>query len=92
MQVNRYFEDHVVSVGFENNDGTQSVGVMQPGTYTFATSQHETMTVITGSLTIKRDSDAEFVVFSAGSQFEVPTHQEFEVQVQTPTAYLCHYA
>ncbi len=92
MQVNRYFDDGVVSIGFDSNQGKQSVGVMQPGHYTFATSQHETMSVITGALTIKRKADADFQTFQPGSQFEVPAEQEFDVKVDEPTAYLCHYA
>lgn len=92
MQVNTYFNDHVMSIGFENSAGTQSAGVMQPGTYVFDTSKHETMTVISGALTIKRESDEDFVTFEAGQSFEVPANQDFDVQVSEPTAYLCHYA
>ena len=30
MQVNRYFDDQVLSLGFENSNGQSSVGVMAP--------------------------------------------------------------
>lgn len=92
MQVNRYFDDKVLSIGFENQAGQQSAGVMQPGRYVFDTSKHETMTVVSGALTIKRESDDDFVTFTAGQSFEVPANQDFDVQVDEPTAYLCHYA
>lgn len=92
MNINRYFDDQVLSIGFDNQAGNQSVGVMQPGNYVFDTSKHETMTVVTGSLTIKRESDAQPVTFNAGESFEVPANQDFDVQVSEPTAYLCHYA
>lgn len=92
MQVNHYFNDQVLSIGFENAAGTQSAGVMQPGEYVFDTSKHETMTVISGALTIKREGDADFVTFNAGDSFEVPAGQDFDVRVSEPTAYLCHYA
>lgn len=92
MQVNRYFDDNVLSIGFENSAGQQSAGVMLPGDYVFGTSQDETMTVMSGALTIQRQSDADSVTFSAGQSFEVPKDQEFKVHVSEPTAYLCHYA
>lgn len=92
MQVNRYFDDRVLSIGFENQAGTQSAGVMQPGEFVFGTRQDETMTVVSGALNIKRASDADFITFEAGQSFEVPKDQEFQVLVKEPTAYLCHYA
>lgn len=92
MQVNRYFDDNVLSISFDNQAGQQSAGVMQPGSYVFDTSKHETMTVVSGALTIKRESDEEFVTFTAGQSFEVPANQDFQVQVDEQTAYLCHYA
>ena len=92
MDISRYFDDQVLSIGFNNQAGQQSVGVMQPGQYVFATSQHETMTVVTGALAIKREADAEQITFQAGQSFEVPANQSFDVQVAEPTAYLCHYA
>ena len=36
MQVNRYFDDQVLSLSFENAAGTQSVGLMAVGEYTLA--------------------------------------------------------
>lgn len=92
MQVNRYFDDQVLSLSFENAAGTQSVGLMAVGEYTFGTSQDETMTVVSGALTIKREGDNDFATFKAGESFEVPANQEFQVKVAEPTAYLCHYA
>lgn len=92
MQVNRYFDDQVLSLSFENAAGTQSVGLMAVGEYTFGTSQDETMTVVSGALTIKREGDSSFATFKAGESFEVPANQEFQVKVAEATAYLCHYA
>jgi uncharacterized protein YaiE (UPF0345 family) len=68
------------------------VGLMAVGEYTFGTSQDETMTVVSGALTIKREGDSDFAAFKAGESFEVPANQEFQVKVAEPTAYLCHYA
>jgi uncharacterized protein YaiE (UPF0345 family) len=92
MQVNRYFDDQVLSLGFENSNGQSSVGVMAPGSYEFSTSQDERMVVISGALVVQRQSDPEPVLYSDREEFHVPRDQSFSVEVTEPTAYLCEYS
>lgn len=92
MQVNRYFDDKVLSLGFENSNGKSSVGVMAPGHYTFSTSQDERMVVLSGAMMIQRISDPEPVLYSDGDEFDVPKNQDFSVEVTEFTAYLCEYS
>jgi uncharacterized protein YaiE (UPF0345 family) len=65
---------------------------MAPGEYEFGTSQHETMAVISGALTVKLPGSEEWVRFDAGSSFEVDPNRKFQLQVGVDTAYLCTYA
>jgi uncharacterized protein YaiE (UPF0345 family) len=92
MKVNRYFDDQVLSLGFENSNGQSSVGVMAPGFYEFSTSQDERMVVISGALVVQRQSDPESVLYSDGEEFHVPRDQSFSVEVTEPTAYHCEYS
>lgn len=91
MQVNRYFEDRVLSLGFDNSNGKSSVGVMAPGQYEFSTSDNERMVVISGALVIQRQDDPEPILYSDGDEFHVPKNQTFSVEVAEYTAYLCEY-
>ncbi|AZL86762.1 pyrimidine/purine nucleoside phosphorylase [Aliivibrio salmonicida] len=91
LTVNSYFDESVKSIGFEQNKNAISVGVMLPGSYTFGTNAAEKMTVVTGSLTIKRSSDADWVTFSSGEFFSVEGSSSFDVNVEIETAYLCEY-
>ena len=91
LTVNSYFEDKVKSIGFEQNKNAISVGVMLPGNYTFGTNAAEKMTVVTGALTIKRTTDADWVTFSSGEDFSVEGDSSFDVTVALETAYLCEY-
>ncbi len=91
LSVNEYFEGNVKSIGFDNNQGQLTVGVMNAGDYTFGTSQHETMTVVSGALTVKLPGSDEWITFAAGERFEVDTNQSFDLKVAEPTAYLCQY-
>ena len=88
MQVNRYFNDHVLSIGFDNSNGRSTVGVMLPGFYKFLTDYNERVVVISGALLVEREADIEPILFSDGEEFQVPREQTFSIEVTEPTAYL----
>jgi uncharacterized protein YaiE (UPF0345 family) len=92
LDVNEYFDGNVKSIGFQTETLRATVGVMAPGDYEFGTSQNETMTVVSGALTVKLPGSDERVRFAAGSSFEVAANQKFQLQVAVDTAYLCTYA
>ncbi|WP_413283098.1 pyrimidine/purine nucleoside phosphorylase [Vibrio sp. MA40-2] len=91
IKENTYFDGGVKSLGFTQNDGDSSVGVMAVGEYTFGTGAPEKMTVIKGALTIKRVDDSEWLTFVAGQAFDVIGDSSFDVKVEQETAYLCEY-
>ncbi|NOI67884.1 MULTISPECIES: pyrimidine/purine nucleoside phosphorylase [unclassified Vibrio] len=91
IKENSYFDGGVKSLGFNQQDGDSSVGVMAVGTYTFGTQAAEKMTVVKGALTIKREDDSEWVQFKAGEAFDVKANSSFDVKVDVATAYLCEY-
>ncbi|MBU1050730.1 pyrimidine/purine nucleoside phosphorylase [Candidatus Bipolaricaulota bacterium] len=91
LKINEYFEGKVKSIGFEDNRGPITSGVMEAGEYTFSTSSKELMTVVTGALTIKLPDDTDWLTFPAGESFRVPAGVSFGVKVQEPTAYICRY-
>ena len=92
LDVNEYFDGNVKSIGFQTETLRATVGVMVPGEYEFGTSQNETMTVVSGALTVKLPGSDEWLRFDAGSSFEVDADQKFELRVAVDTAYLCTYA
>lgn len=91
LKVNEYFDGKVKSIGFEDNEGPITSGVMEAGEYTFSTSSKELMVVVTGELVIKRPEDTDWVAFPAGKSFHVPSDVSFDVKVSQPTAYICRY-
>lgn len=92
LKVNEYFDGKVKSIGFEDNEGPITSGVMEAGDYTFSTSSQELMIVVTGALTVKRPEDADWTTFTAGQSFRVPAGVSFEVKVEQSTAYVCRYS
>lgn len=91
LDVNDYFDGKVKSIGFNSDELTRTVGVMAPGDYEFSTSQHETMQVVCGALTVKLPNSSEWQTFSSGQTFEVPANSAFQLKVESDTAYLCTY-
>lgn len=91
LTVNEYFDGRVKSIGFATATLPATVGVMAPGEYDFGTSEHETMTVVSGALTVKLPGQSDWKTFNAGTTFEVDANQRFQLQVVVATAYLCTY-
>jgi len=92
FQVNAYFDGNVTSIAFKGETLPATVGVMAPGAYEFSTSQHETMSVVSGALTVKLPGSDDWQTFASGTSFEVPANASFNLKVETDTAYLCTYA
>jgi len=91
FNVNEYFDGKVKSIAFQTETLPATVGVMAPGAYDFGTSKKETMTVITGALTVKLPGSNGWQQFNAGDQFIVAANQNFQLEVAVDTAYLCTY-
>lgn len=91
FKVNQYFDGQVASIAFQTDTLPATVGVMAPGEYEFGTSQHETMQVISGALTVKLPGSDTWQTFAAGDTFEVPANSRFQLKVAVDTAYLCLY-
>ncbi len=95
LDINEYFDGKVKSIGFESETSSgvlpATVGVMAPGDYKFGTTEHETMTVVSGALTVKLPGQGDWQTFESGEVFEIAARQSFELQVAVSTAYLCVY-
>ena len=91
FKVNQYFDGQVASIAFQTDTLPATVGVMAPGEYEFGTSQHETMQVVSGALTVKLPGSDTWQTFAAGDTFEVPANSRFQLKVAVDTAYLCLY-
>jgi hypothetical protein len=91
FKVNEYFDGSVKSIAFQGHSLPATIGVMAPGDYEFSTSQHETMTIVSGALTVKLPGAIDWQTFEAGHHFEVPADAIFQLKVAHDTAYLCTY-
>ena len=91
LKNNEYFDGKVKSIGFEARIGKATVGVMEAGDYEFGTAGPESMTVVSGALTVLLPGEREWKTFKAGSDFLVGANVKFQLKVEEPSSYLCRY-
>jgi uncharacterized protein YaiE (UPF0345 family) len=91
FKVNEYFDGKVKSIAFSTATLPATVGVMAPGNYVFNTADRETVTVISGAMSIRLPGDANNRTVQAGESFEVAANSAFDVGIEIDTAYLCLY-
>ena len=91
LKVNEYFDGKVKSIAFQTESLPATVGVMAAGKYTFSTDKLETITVVSGQLTVKLPGLDDWQTFDPGAKFVVEANQSFDLRVENPTAYLCTY-
>ena len=51
----------------------------------------ETVSVVSGALTVKLPNSDKWQTFHSGDNFIVDAHQQFQLKVDIDTAYLCTY-
>ena len=91
FEVNEYFDGKVKSIAFDTDTVPATMGVMAIGDYEFGTSQFETMTVVSGMMSVKLPGSQQWQTFGPNEHFTVEADQRFNVQVKSNTAYLCTY-
>ncbi|WP_404364095.1 pyrimidine/purine nucleoside phosphorylase [Marinobacter sp.] len=91
LKVNEYFEGKAKSISFQTSTLPATVGVISPGEYEFGTSKKETMTVISGALTVLLPGMSDWMTYCAGEEFKVAGQASFRAKTDIDTAYLCTY-
>jgi len=91
FKMNEYFDGKVTSIGFQTATLPATVGVMAPGEYEFGASEKETITVVSGALTVKLTGSDDWNTFEQGDSFVVAAGNSFQLKVAVDTAYLCTY-
>lgn len=90
-EANVYFDGNVTSRAITLADGTrQTLGVMQPGEYTFDTNEAEIMEMMSGELDVKLPGE-EWKTLHTPETFNVPANSSFDLKVKTVTDYCCTY-
>jgi uncharacterized protein YaiE (UPF0345 family) len=90
MKHSVYFDGKVQSLGVNTPDGFATVGVIEPGKYTFSTSSEERIVLTEGTLRVRLPGE-EWKVFFKGQEVTVRPNVSFDVEAAADVAYICHY-
>ena len=90
MKHNSYFEGKVQSLGINTEEGYATVGVIEPGQYTFGTESEEHMTIIAGSMKVRLPGE-DWREATPGDTFVVAPHVSFDIDAPADVAYICYY-
>ncbi|HAG96303.1 MAG: hypothetical protein CMK83_25990 [Pseudomonadales bacterium] len=88
---NEYFDGKVVSIAFQGEALPATVGVMAAGEYEFSTAQKETMTVISGAMTVQLPGRDDWITYRRNDSFVVAANTRFKLKIEQDSAYLCTY-
>ncbi len=90
-QANIYFDGGVTSRTVLFADGTKkTLGIAQPGEYTFNTGVAELMEILSGELDV-RIGDGPWAPVQGGESFVVHANSSFTMKVKTVTDYCCSF-
>ncbi len=91
-KANIYFDGQVTSRTVIQPDGSKkTLGIMNPGTYTFGTELAEHMEILAGEVEVILEDDSNVETVKGGEYFEIPANSKFDIKVKTITDYCCTY-
>ena len=90
-KANVYFDGKVTSRTLTFADGSRkTLGILQPGEYTFNTDAAERMEILAGN-TQASIGGGDWKDYPAGSHFDVPAQASFNIRALTLSDYCCSF-
>ena len=91
-KANIYFDGKCISRLVLFHDGSRAtLGVLFPSKLNFDTKRRETMEIVAGVCRVRMSGSDKWDTYAAGERFVVSENSSFEIEVQEPTEYVCHY-
>jgi hypothetical protein len=91
-EANVYFGGAVTSRTVLFPDGSKkTLGIMQPGEYTFSTGAAELMEILSGSLEYRLGEGGVWAAVEGGGSFTVPANSTFTMRVTSVADYCCSF-
>jgi uncharacterized protein YaiE (UPF0345 family) len=90
MKHSEYFGGKVQSLSLNTDKGNATVGVIEPGKYSFGTSTQETMVIVSGELKYRLPGK-DWKTAKKDGKFVVEPKVTFEVEAISDAAYICYY-
>jgi hypothetical protein len=90
-ELKKYHGDKVMSLTYEDESNSFSVGIIAPGEYEFGAIRKEIFTVTHGRISAWHEDADGWSTFGKDEQFTIPGQRNFKLKVDGISAYICHY-
>lgn len=92
FELKRYHGDRVMSLTYDDENVSFSVGIISPGEYEFGAVKSEEFTVTAGVIRCWVEGDKEWSTNKKNEIFTVPSRKNFKLSVDEISSYICYYA
>ena len=89
IEVNKYFDGKVISLGGKLDGRDFTVGVMESGEYKFTTEKEEDLEVTLGGMIVIVDGSS--TILAERESIIIPAGKEIVIKVIRIVAYICFY-
>jgi uncharacterized protein YaiE (UPF0345 family) len=90
-ELRKYHGDKVMSLTYEDEKDSFSVGIIAPGEYEFGAIRSEIYTVTHGLINAWHEDSKGWGTYRKDEVFVIPGKKNFKLSVETTSAYICHY-
>ena len=90
-EIRKYHGDKVMSLTYEGDKESFSVGILAPGEYGFGSIKEEIFTVTSGMISVNVEGTDGWQEYKTGETFAVPAHRNFSLKVDEVSSYICYY-
>ena len=90
-ELKKYHGDRVMSLTFDDDQQSFSVGILSKGEYAFGAIKKEIFTVTSGVISCWVEGIEVWTTHGKNDMFTVPSHKNFKLSVDQVSSYICHY-
>ena len=91
FELRKYHGDRVMSLTYEDDAQSFSVGILSPGEYQFGSIRSELFTVTSGAISLKVENNEKWTTHAEKENFAVPERKNFTLRVDKVSTYICYY-
>ena len=91
FEVKKYHGDRVMSLTYDDDQQSFSVGILSPGEYAFGAIKRENFTVTSGVINAQVEGSDVWSTHGKNDTFVVPDHKNFKLSVNQVSTYICYY-
>ena len=90
-ELKKYHGDKVMSLTYEDEKQSFSVGILSPGEYQFGAIRKEIFTVTSGVIIANVGKSEIWATHEKNDEFTVPAQKNFKLRVDEVSTYICYY-